>query len=109
MILSPILYVLSYAPVVKVCGRTTVVPAFPRTSSVPHPHDAGQTISISYVVALGRIPLADESLYPAYKPVDWLIDNTPLREPLFMWAGICGVHDEFERGQFVREFGPDSE
>jgi len=26
-----------------------------------------------------------------YKPVEWLNDETPLREPLLMWADVWGV------------------
>jgi hypothetical protein len=30
-----------------------------------------------------------------YRPVDWLIDNTPLTHPLLRWASICDVGSEF--------------
>jgi len=33
----------------------------------------------------------------AYKPVEWLIDETPLREPLFWWADVWGVGDDVRR------------
>jgi hypothetical protein len=33
---------------------------------------------------------------PLYSPVDWLIDNTPLRSPLFWWAAVWGARDDFE-------------
>ena len=26
-----------------------------------------------------------------YQPVEWLTDNTPLREPLLFWAGLWGT------------------
>jgi hypothetical protein len=28
-----------------------------------------------------------------YRPVMWLIDNTPCREPLLWWAGVWGMDD----------------
>ena len=59
-VVLPILYVLSYAPVVRVCDRQ-----FPIVGDPQKP------------------PMADAFLYPEYQPVDWLIDSTPLREPLF--------------------------
>ena len=50
-----------------------------------------------YILSSGSTPRpADGSTYPAFKPVDWLIDNTPLREPLFLWAGIWDVRGEFD-------------
>ncbi len=33
---------------------------------------------------------------PGYRSVDWLIDNTPLRKPLFVWADFWGVGNYFE-------------
>jgi hypothetical protein len=60
---------------------------------------------LSYAPAVrfcGRFPLADGSAYPPYKPVDWLIDNTPLQEPFFYWAGIWGVREEFESRHVAR-------
>ncbi len=32
---------------------------------------------------------------PVYQPVDWIIDNTPLRTPLLWWTGVWGVRREF--------------
>ncbi len=64
LIVSPLVYVLSFAPVVRICGQ--------------------------------------RSLYPAYKPVNWMIDHTALREPLFIWAGIWGVRDEVEANSIAR-------
>lgn len=50
--------------------------------------------------------MADSSLYPIYKPVDWLIDNTPLRNPLFSWAEVLGVREEFDDGAEHRDSDP---
>ena len=80
-------YVLSYAPVVRFGGHEEewVVPSYfpgtPRRVIIP----------------------ADGSRYPIYKPVDWLIDNTPLRSPLFRWAAICNVSYDFYRSARRRE------
>ena len=40
----------------------------------------------------------------AYKPVEWLIDETPLREPLFWWADVCGVGGDVRIFAFVRSW-----
>ncbi|REJ93206.1 MAG: hypothetical protein DWQ34_11170 [Planctomycetota bacterium] len=37
-----------------------------------------------------------------YRPVDVLIDETPLQRPLMAWADVCGVRDEFDFAMFVR-------
>ena len=79
LVVTPLLYVLSYAPVVRVCGR-------------------GDTRYPGWVV----LPREE---YPLYKPLDWLIDETPIRTPLFYWADICGVRAEFEKAAFYRENG----
>jgi hypothetical protein len=79
LIISPILYVLSYAPVVRLC------------------EGPDQEFDFSGIVLL---PLADE--YPLYGPVNWLIDNTPLRKPLFIWSGFWGVRGYFEKSCFAR-------
>jgi hypothetical protein len=80
-------YVLSYAPVVRVCGR-------------------GSYIEITQGAHAIRAdmpgPLADSSRYPLYEPVDWLIDRTALRHPLFLWAECWGVRKAFEYGYYVR-------
>lgn len=56
-------YVLSYAPVVRYGGHEEVTSTLLRQSFI-------------------AVVPADGSRFPLYKPVDWLIDNTPLREPL---------------------------
>jgi hypothetical protein len=40
----------------------------------------------------------------AYRPVDWLIDNTPLDEPLYRWADLWGVRGDFVWATAVRSF-----
>ena len=49
--------------------------------------------------------IVDGADYPVYKPVDWLIDNTPLDRPLFAWASRWGVGDQFRSSAGMREFG----
>ena len=40
--------------------------------------------------------LANSREFPAYEPVDGLIDWTALREPLLVWADIWQVRGNFE-------------
>lgn len=40
--------------------------------------------------------------YPLYHPVDWLIEQTPVREPFLGWAGIWGVRDRFQWAMELR-------
>ena len=91
VVLLPFVYVLSYAPAVRVCGRTRPVEELLTISGVYY---------MEPVVFQQR--LADASLYPPYQPVDWLIDNTPLRKPLFYWAELWGVREQFEAGESGR-------
>jgi hypothetical protein len=42
------------------------------------------------------IPLVDGEDLPAYRPVDLLIDASPLRAPLLVWAEVWGVRHNFE-------------
>jgi hypothetical protein len=37
-----------------------------------------------------------------YRPMEWLIDETPLQTPLFVWARYCRVHDEMEVDTVIR-------
>lgn len=89
LIVSPLVYALSYAPIVRICEAVYPVPQ----------------ISIrqgACTISADRVPVADASQYPPYKPVDWVIDNTPLRTPLFYWAEVWGVRKPFEYGYFLR-------
>lgn len=98
LIVTPVVYVLSYAPVVKVCGRTAEFPVDGRSLGL----DIRSMDSVVVPLVIVNQPLADGSLYPLYAPVDWLIDNTLLREPLFFWAGLWSAGDEFEKGRSFR-------
>jgi hypothetical protein len=71
-----VLYVLSYAPAHRVIfGHVPLIgstdPAYARTTP--------------------------DTRMAVYTPVNWLIDFTPLSEPLFWWAGVFGVEDDFRR------------
>jgi hypothetical protein len=37
-----------------------------------------------------------------YRPVDWLIDYTPLDRPLYWWAEQWGVREYFQITQMLR-------
>jgi len=76
-VLSLFIYPLSYAPVVRLGGgNRDVMP----TMSIHGPY----------------VDYADGSRYPVFQPVDWLIDHTPLRQPLFWWAALFGVKEDFQ-------------
>ena len=38
-----------------------------------------------------------------HRPVEWLIDYTPLRKPLFVWADVWGIRNWQEFGWETRE------
>lgn len=94
LIVSPFVYVLSYAPFVRFSGRAEMGPA-ERLASLRRWEFENHAFG------------TEGSLYPAYKPVDWLIDNTPLREPLFLWAGLWSVRDEFEPQEILFDSAPE--
>lgn len=77
----PTLYVLSYAPVVSISMKWRLVT----------PSELFE-------------PLDGEEL-PIFRRVDWLIDETPLQEPLFAWADLCGVRADFEFAANERRAG----
>ena len=89
-----LLYLLSYAPVVRACGRRHVGAA----------HALSDATGVN-VENLAFDPEADSSLYPLYHPIDLVIDHTPLQVLLFGWANVWGVRDEFERGHIHRVRG----
>jgi len=65
-----VVYVLSYAPAVRLYGPTTTI---------------HRTVRITIVNSV------DGGQLPVYRPVDFLIDRTPLRRPMLAWAGVWGV------------------
>lgn len=83
----PLLYVLSYAPFVSWWNKDRPI------------RFAGPSAWFGSVY-----PDGDE--LPLYRPVDWLIDHTPLQRPLFWWAGLFGVQDEFEGAAAFRSHPP---
>lgn len=67
-VLVPVAYVLSYAAVFHLVGEPDDGVNYP-------PRASWQEI---------------------YVPVEWLTDNTPLREPLLFWAGLWGKDVEHD-------------
>ena len=80
LVLLGVAYVLSYAPVVRFKG----------------PYSGNRPGAFLFPI--------DGSDLPVYRPVDYLIDETPLREPLFLWADLWGVREPFEFASAVRNF-----
>ena len=66
LIMLPIMYVLSYAPTFRFVGD-------------PSAH--------TYIGFR-------EDWQELYRPVEWLTDTTPLREPLLFWSGLWGKEVE---------------
>jgi len=52
----------------------------------------GFVLSFAPVMALG-IPRPRTSILDLYVPVEWLIDNTPLRDELLVWANRWGQYE----------------
>lgn len=69
VLLVPV-YVLSYAPVAAIMIQSAERHHGPRWPAI-------------------RVAI------PVYAPVDWLIDHTLLAEPLFRWAELFGIGNDF--------------
>ena len=85
-----VLYVLSYAPFVRMRGGLQYAPLPPPTSVWDLHGDPP-------IVSFG-----DGRDYPAYRPVDWLIDNTPLRDPLLWWADLFDIGRDMQTAHLYR-------
>ena len=84
MVFSALVYVFSYAPVVRmknpfILYSGTDYKGFSPTSGSIDGHNL-----------------------PLFRPIDWLIDETPLRRPLLWWAELWGVRDCFELAHWRR-------
>jgi len=73
---AAILYVLSYSPFIRYSHGN-----YRRPTRVP------------YLASWEFNEDVLRGTYPAYAPVEWLIDNTVLSRPLNAWARICGVEE----------------
>lgn len=80
VIATIVLYVGSYAPFVRFQGGD-------------RPEVSWERISATERQPYMRI--VDGRRYPAYRPVDWLIDRTPLQRPLLAWAELWAVDGMF--------------
>ena len=86
-----VVYVLSYAPMVQLQSGHKGRPSFRKL-----------TFRSGRVVFDPNPPTVSGGL-AYYSPVNWLIDHTPLREPLFRWAGVWNVRRDFETEWLIRE------
>jgi hypothetical protein len=57
---------------------------------------------LSYPIALRLGPPEWISHTPGYGPVEWLIDETPLRRPLLLWSEVCGSEMRASIGSTAR-------
>ena len=78
----PVSYVLSYAPMVRWFGKQVTSYSF---------ESGGLVFTMSHHGLLIR----DGRNLVVYRPVDWLISNTPLHDPLMTWAEFNGVKFHF--------------
>ncbi len=84
VLLAIVLYPLSYAPTLRIVRDFNLV-------SVSNPfgvHDGGEL--------------------PVYQPADWIIDRTPMRKPMLVWADLFGVRSDFEYAATNRESARES-
>lgn len=106
-VVAPLVYVLSYAPVVRVYRRSVEAQRLvPRVTVIRETESGWVAESPREGV---NIECADSSVYPGYQPLDWLIDNTALRELMFKWADLWRVRGDFEAGYQYRHGGLDDE
>ena len=82
-------YVLSYAPVYWVLGR-------PDTVDIMWPHNRPWPDNRAWPHR------GERKSVPGYQPVEWMIDETLLSEPLLKWAGLWGVRGKMETDYVVR-------
>lgn len=63
-------------------------------------------LPVGYVISYPLAVRASGGLnpdLPAYRPVELLIDNTPLRQPMFWWAEKCKVGAQVRFACFARQ------
>jgi hypothetical protein len=89
-----LLYPLSYAPVAKLWITVRGYQASSQLSRASGRH-------VGYLIIA-----VDEDDLPIYRPVDWLIDHTPLRTPLLIWAEMWGMRYKMENAARFRIYGP---
>ena len=95
IIVSPVLYVLSYAPAIRIFCEP---PPVDRMQSRPS-------------LGPGQLRGVDAHPLAMYRPVEYLVDCTPLREPLFAWASLWHVDLDMKASYCQRtgrtDFSPD--
>ena len=87
LIVSPVVYVLSYAPVVRIYGGNEFI----LDEDIPW--------------RPGNIGISVGPDYSFYQPVEQLTDNASIRPVMFWWAGLWGVRQHFEIVSFERDRG----
>lgn len=84
-----VLYASSYAPYLRWRGPATL-----KTVRAPGRHGS--------VMLIGYAAYQDGEQLPMYRPVDWVIDETALRMPLFAWARFWSVEDVMRKSSQER-------
>jgi hypothetical protein len=78
VVFGPVLYVFSYAPLVKCRGRTCLRSAYTYGSR-------GERYEVGYADYWTSEELR------AYRPIGWLTQETPLRSTLLLWERLWGI------------------
>jgi hypothetical protein len=86
VLILPLAYVLCYAPMVRIMGGWT-------TEQVP---------GFDGRMHATQAPICGTTTLLLYRPVDWLIDEPRLSDPLFAWADLWGVEKQFREAVFWR-------
>lgn len=77
MAFLPVLYALSYAPLYRLVHGRSI--------------DFLGSKRVVFYGGVGPPPTPRRTLMPLYTPVEWLIDETPFRQPLLWWADVWSV------------------
>jgi len=83
-----VLYLFSYASAVRFAARRTKVPT---RSELRFAVDVWQDVTFP-----------DGQRFPIYRPVDRLIDRSPVRPVLLWWADVWGVGEQFRAASWYR-------
>lgn len=91
LLLLLVFYVLSYAPMARYCLTEAVHRTGIGVTAT------GTTVRCDSIVYVQQ---NDNPVSRAYRPVHWLVEWTPLREPLLLWSDLWDIRAAMEDPQY---------